>query len=478
MVGDLGQSLHQLSFAGKLSPPRSDLLSRFCFAKSKEFTSKSERLTPSSTSDSRFSPGDWLYKRNRTNPDSTRVPLLSKPLLKVESNEEDVELGLGGERKCSGLTTKTTPSQPTTTKAVDRYSTKPVNDNISLFPKTKASELTVDNSLKVPIAQHYGQLVAKRTTTLDEELSLDSRIRRVSMILMNRQHQSEQKDDAFPSKINIGPIPPRSRTMSVRQDTENASLNSDTQDGVQASTEPNNAEAFPFVYKRPNPDTKPDMRTKRARRPTERFTKGIGYHLGRRRYLLERRRRMADFCLAFGLFGMIAAFLDTEMTARAVYAKSSVYSNGIRILISLSTVVLLALIVSYHAYDVMIFLCEEYIKDWRISMTKRRVIQVTAELLICSIHPIPGISLFTSKPPNVKLPPSLPARMCVTHQLDDSFSPYLLFILPMIGRMYLAFRALLLHSKMFNDAGSRSIGAMNKVGGHLCFCESILYKQL
>ncbi|KAA3679643.1 uncharacterized protein DEA37_0000964 [Paragonimus westermani] len=109
-----------------------------------------------------------------------------------------------------------------------------------------------------------------------------------------------------------------------------------------------------------------------------------------------------------------------------------------------------------------IFLCEEYIKDWRISMTRRRVIQVTAELLVCSIHPIPGISLFTSKPPNVKLPPSLPARMCVTHQLDDSFSPYLLFILPMIGRMYLAFRALLLHSKMFNDAGSRSIGAMNK----------------
>ncbi|KAA3679644.1 uncharacterized protein DEA37_0000966 [Paragonimus westermani] len=294
---------------------------RFCFPKSKEFALKSERLTPTSTSDSRFSPGDWLCKRNRTNPDSTRVPLLSKPLLKVESNEEDVELGLAGERKCGEKTTKTTPSQPTTTKAIDRYSTKPVTDNISLFPKTKTNELTVDNSLKVPIAQHYGQLVAKRTTTLDEELSLDSRIRRVSMILMNRQHQSEQRDDAFPSKINIGPTAPRSRAMSVRQDTENASSNSDTQDGVHASIEPNTAETFPFVYKRPKLDTKPDMRTKRARRPTERFTKGIGYHLGRRRYLLERRRRMADFCLAFGLFGMIAAFLDTEMTARAVYTK-------------------------------------------------------------------------------------------------------------------------------------------------------------
>ncbi|KAF5406155.1 hypothetical protein PHET_00316 [Paragonimus heterotremus] len=346
---------HLVSFAGKLSPPRSDLLSRFCFLKSKDFASKGERLTPTSTSDNRFSPGDRLCKRNRATQDSTKVSSLSKPLLKVETNEEDVELGLADERKYMGKTPNRASNQPATTKAVDKYLSKPVSDNISPFPKTKPNELSVDNSLKVPIVQHCGQLAAKRTTTLDEELSLDSRIRRVSMILMNRQHQSEQRDDApFLSKANIGPTAPRSRTMSVRQDTENSSLNSDPQDDVQAKIGPNSAEVFPFVYKRPKLNTKPDLRTKRARRPTERFTKGIGYHLGRRQYLLERRRRMADFCLAFGLFGMIAAFLDTEMTARAVYTKSSVYSNGIRVLISLSTVVLLALIVSYHAYDVMV----------------------------------------------------------------------------------------------------------------------------
>lgn len=49
-------------------------------------------------------------------------------------------------------------------------------------------------------------------------------------------------------------------------------------------------------------------------------------------------------------------------------------------------------------------------------------------------------------------------------ELGDHFSPYLILVLPMLGRLYLAFRTLLLHSKMFNDAGSRSIGAMNKVG--------------
>ncbi|KER24099.1 hypothetical protein T265_08143 [Opisthorchis viverrini] len=117
--------------------------------------------------------------------------------------------------------------------------------------------------------------------------------------------------------------------------------------------------------------------------------------------------------------------------------------------------------------DLMIFLCEEYIKDWRISVTKRRVLQVTLELLICSIHPLPGVNLF------FELPSRPPQNITILHpirkevgnsNLMGKFSPYLLLVLPMIGRLYLAFRTLLLHSKMFNDAGSRSIGSMNKVG--------------
>ncbi|VDO96889.1 unnamed protein product, partial [Schistosoma curassoni] len=109
-----------------------------------------------------------------------------------------------------------------------------------------------------------------------------------------------------------------------------------------------------------------------------------------------------------------------------------------------------------------VFLCEEYTKDWRICVTKHRVIQIITELLICSIHPFPGIDLFFNHSfpitnyMNYKRNHSL-------HHLSDHFSPYLLLILPMLGRLYLALRALLLHSRMFNDAGSRSIGAFNKV---------------
>ncbi|CAH8624821.1 unnamed protein product [Schistosoma curassoni] len=207
---------------------------------------------------------------------------------------------------------------------------------------------------------------------------------------------------------------------------------------------------------------------KKERRLTDKLSKGIGYHLGRRRRLLESRRRMADFALAFSIFGILAAFLDIEFISRSLYNKNSIYSTTMRILITFSTIILLLLIICYHTYDIMVFLCEEYTKDWRICVTKHRVIQIITELLICSIHPFPGIDLFFNHSfpitnyMNYKRNHSL-------HHLSDHFSPYLLLILPMLGRLYLALRALLLHSRMFNDAGSRSIGAFNKVSFNLQF---------
>lgn len=39
--------------------------------------------------------------------------------------------------------------------------------------------------------------------------------------------------------------------------------------------------------------------------------------------------------------------------------------------------------------------------------------------------------------------------------------------LPMFLRLYLLGRAMMLHSRLFTDTASRSIGALNKVGGQL-----------
>ncbi|VDQ10090.1 unnamed protein product [Trichobilharzia regenti] len=50
----------------------------------------------------------------------------------------------------------------------------------------------------------------------------------------------------------------------------------------------------------------------------------------------------------------------------------------------------------------------------------------------------------------------------------------LILSVPMFFRLYLLFRVMLLHSKLFTDAGSRSIGAMNKVN----FDTKFIFKTL
>ncbi|KAL6489350.1 hypothetical protein MHYP_G00030910 [Metynnis hypsauchen] len=93
------------------------------------------------------------------------------------------------------------------------------------------------------------------------------------------------------------------------------------------------------------------------------------------------------------------------------------YSLALKCLISLSTIILLGLIIAYHAREVQLFVIDNGADDWRIAMTMER-----AEA-----------------------------------DLDMVLS------VPMFLRLYLIARVMLLHSKLFTDASSRSIGALNKV---------------
>ncbi|KAG5441645.1 hypothetical protein CSKR_202266, partial [Clonorchis sinensis] len=239
--------------------------------------------------------------------------------------------------------------------------------------KTRSTDSAKEILLSVP-----GRLapLAKRRSTPSEELPLDSRIRRVSMILMSRHTlpYTDSRIQIVEPKSSMGSgnslkddtaLNPALTTSSsgwkyngvVRQDTDNWSLLSAPKGESPISLPKRSPEVtFPQMASIDSCAGRREInlrKNKKARRPTDRFSKGIGYHLGRRRHLLERRRRMADFALAFGIFGILAALLDTESIACGWYKQTSFYSLTVRILISLSTVVLMTLIISYHAYDVM-----------------------------------------------------------------------------------------------------------------------------
>uniref|UniRef100_A0A1I8I1W8 Ion_trans_2 domain-containing protein n=1 Tax=Macrostomum lignano TaxID=282301 RepID=A0A1I8I1W8_9PLAT len=179
----------------------------------------------------------------------------------------------------------------------------------------------------------------------------------------------------------------------------------------------------------PQPEATPSLASRQSR--------SVGYRLGRRRELYEKRKRLSDYALGFGMFGIASA----------------VYSTVLRSLISISTLALVGLIFAYHALEIQLFSIDNCIEDWRVAISSRRVGQMVAEVCVCAIHPLPNALTFswTTYVPHDR------SSKTVDVPID------LFLTLPMFLRLYLIFRVMLLHSKMFTDAGSRSIGALNRI---------------
>ncbi|XP_012280209.1 small conductance calcium-activated potassium channel protein isoform X2 [Orussus abietinus] len=188
--------------------------------------------------------------------------------------------------------------------------------------------------------------------------------------------------------------------------------------------------------------------------PASKHKPNVGYRLGRRKALFEKRKRISDYALVMGMFGIIVMVVENELSSAGVYTKASFYSTALKTLISVSTVILLGLIFAYHALEVQLFMIDNCADDWRIAMTWQRMSQICIELIICAIHPIPGeyYFLWTTKLVNK------------TGDMGSKWVPYdVTLSLPMFLRLYLICRVMLLHSKLFTDASSRSIGALNRI---------------
>ena len=100
-----------------------------------------------------------------------------------------------------------------------------------------------------------------------------------------------------------------------------------------------------------------------------------------------------------------------------------------------------------------LFAVDNCVEDWRIAISPRRVVQVSVEILVCAVHPVPGNFIF---------------RWTTMHAdtlnvLSSDVSLDIVLSLPMFFRLYLIARVMLLHSKLFTDASSRSIGALNRI---------------
>nr|XP_044994281.1 small conductance calcium-activated potassium channel protein 3 [Jaculus jaculus] len=184
----------------------------------------------------------------------------------------------------------------------------------------------------------------------------------------------------------------------------------------------------------------------------KRKNQNIGYKLGHRRALFEKRKRLSDYALIFGMFGIVVMVIEAELSW-GLYSKDSMFSLALKCLISLSTIILLGLIIAYHTREVQLFVIDNGADDWRIAMTYERILYISLEMLVCAIHPIPGEYKFFWT-----------ARLAFSYTPSRAEADVdIILSIPMFLRLYLIARVMLLHSKLFTDASSRSIGALNKI---------------
>lgn len=160
----------------------------------------------------------------------------------------------------------------------------------------------------------------------------------------------------------------------------------------------------------------------------------------------------------------------------------SYYSLVLRTLAVLSTVALICTIINYHRIEVKIALIDSGADDWRVAVSTERLVKLGIELFICSICPFPGKSyyaLFIASyyVCNVGY---LDAVLMIflasgsgtmfwtyvreDHQINTVVVPVdVALSIPMYLRVYLFCRFMVLHSRQFQDAATRSIAALNRI---------------
>uniref|UniRef100_A0A8R1DIE6 CaMBD domain-containing protein n=2 Tax=Caenorhabditis japonica TaxID=281687 RepID=A0A8R1DIE6_CAEJA len=183
------------------------------------------------------------------------------------------------------------------------------------------------------------------------------------------------------------------------------------------------------------------------------------------------RVRITDRSLYLALFGVILMLVDSELTAEKVHGVSKDHwlSMSLRICVTCSTVALLYHIILYHLNDIVLELVDCGADDWRVVVTTERIVQFIVEFICCAVCPIPGSGkiTWTYIEPSLHKDGSSEERKIQTRHVDVPIDIILSCF--MLCRAYLFARFMVLHSKQFQDASTRTLAALNRIQVNFSF---------
>ncbi len=88
------------------------------------------------------------------------------------------------------------------------------------------------------------------------------------------------------------------------------------------------------------------------------------------------------------VLGIVLMIIENELTFGRIDNKDTKASWFIKLIITITTVILLVLIFYYRYLDMSLYAYRNLLEDWRIQLTMTKILSIAVEVLICSIHPV------------------------------------------------------------------------------------------
>lgn len=174
----------------------------------------------------------------------------------------------------------------------------------------------------------------------------------------------------------------------------------------------------------------------------------LGKRLLRRKKLIEWRRWIIDVQFGVAVFGIVLMIIETELFIADHISKSGVVSFYLKLVISISTVILLIMIWIGYYIGALIKCVDTGITSWWSVMSSYTWCALCFELFICAIHPFPGdIKSDYLSPTGIRRKVSIDAVASIL----------------MLTRLYLVAKFAVVHSMLLTDSSTSSIGAMSRV---------------
>ncbi|XP_036363077.1 small conductance calcium-activated potassium channel protein 2-like isoform X2 [Octopus sinensis] len=180
----------------------------------------------------------------------------------------------------------------------------------------------------------------------------------------------------------------------------------------------------------------------------------LGFRLRERKLLIEKKRWIVDLEVGLALIGILIMVVDTELYFQSYYTIDSLPSQWLKLMVSISTVVLLFVVCMYYMVDMQLRMVELGLRSWRLAVSKGFVLKLLIEILICCVHPLPiHIGTLELKAPE--------KATRASHIVEDPLAAVLSIL--MFMRLYLIARFMVVHSNVLIDSAVQSLGTLSRV---------------